>query len=236
MSLNAKILAGIAGCIVLALLWFGRGGEPEPAGDDRPAAAPGNPMSAPRPAKPRAPMMLGGGNAPDSADPKVASRLDERRSRRLRKKPPMARGAEDAPLPDAEPEEADENADFDEVRNTLVNDPDPDERVNALSQLDFDHPDALDVVVQALSDRDPEVRMAALEELWANTDEPPLDILNVVLDDPDPEVRAEAVRMISDSEDVLAEDLLRQALGDADEDVRSEAADALDIELGPDGY
>lgn len=129
------------------------------------------------------------------------------------------------PLDDTYDEEG-----LDHLRDVALGDPDPDERADAVSQLDLDDPEAMDVLIKALEDRDTDVRLAALDELWTNSDEPPLDILERVVNDPDPEVRLEAVRILSESDEPFAQQLLRGALTDRDEDVRDEAADALDVD------
>jgi HEAT repeat protein len=116
------------------------------------------------------------------------------------------------------------------LTDVALGDPDPDERADAISQLDLDDPAAMEVLIKALNDSDTDVRLAALDELWTNSDEPPLDILARVVHDPDPEVRLEAVRILSESEEPYAQQLLRGALLDRDEDVREEAADALDLD------
>jgi hypothetical protein len=115
------------------------------------------------------------------------------------------------------------------LRDVALGDPDPDERVDAISKLDLDDPEAMDVLIKALDDADSEVRLAALDELWTNTEDPPVNILERVINDPDPEIRLEAVRILSESDEPFAHHLLRGALTDLDEDVREEAADALEL-------
>jgi hypothetical protein len=126
--------------------------------------------------------------------------------------------------------------DFDEdslehLSDVALSDPDPDERADALSRLDLDEPGAMDVLIKALDDNDTDVRLAALEEIWTNSDDPPLNILASVIKDTDPEVRLEAVRILAESDEPYAQQLLRGALADTNEDVRDEAADALDVDL-----
>lgn len=115
-------------------------------------------------------------------------------------------------------------------RNIALDDPDPDERADALSELDLDDPAAMEVLIEALGDRDPDVRLAALGELSIHSDEAPTSILARLLNDPDPEVRLEVVGMLAESEDPYARQLLRGALSDTDEDVRDEAGAALELD------
>lgn len=222
MSSNVKIVAALLGCLALAFLWLGR--------DSEPAAPEAQPefekSSASVQTKPKRHMLLN--QAMDRPErergeprrqAKITNRL-EARSKKLEAR--RARALQRTP--------SDLDEGLDHWRNVVINDPDPDERADALTQLDYEEPGAMAVLAQALQDRDVDVRLSALDELWVNADEPPLDLLAPVLNDPEAEVRAEAVRMIAESEDPQAAALLETALGDPDEDVRGEAADALDID------
>lgn len=250
MSSSVKIIAGLLGCIVLAILWFGRGGEP----DSPSATAEFEAPDAAAYEKPNRQMLLGQpdmrGKLGDAesrrpqkgfADSGAAGELQDEAKRarpatvpgrvesgakRARDKRMARRRFAQANAPESpKPEDT-----LEHWRDVALNDPDPDERADALTQLDHDDPAAIGVVIEALNDRNPEVRLSALDELWVNTDEPPLDVLAGVLSDPDPEVRAEAVRLIGDSDDPRARQLLEPILGDANEEVRAEAADALEID------
>jgi len=230
MSSNVKIIAALLGCVALAFLWFGRGGDSAPS-QERPERVRPTASSVERPKRR---MLLDQPMVRDELDDaerrrpgKMKSQL-EARSKKVKERRAMRR--QRPPTPDPAERDMEDQEDFEHWRDVALNDPDPDERVDALTQLDFDQPDALGVLAQALRDPEADVRLSALDELWVNTDEPPLDILGPVLDDPDPEVRAEAVRMIAESEDPEAEALLEGATTDPDEDVRGEAADALDID------
>lgn len=143
---------------------------------------------------------------------------------------PDAMGKTEQP-PLRQPDDDIDEDSVEHLRDVALGDPDPDERADALSRLDLNDPGAMDVLVRALDDNDTDVRLAALEEIWTNSDDPPLNILASVIKDSDPEVRLEAVRILSESEDPYAQQLLRGALADTDEDVRDEAADALDVDL-----
>lgn len=229
MSSSVKIIAALLGCAVVAILWFRGGDEPSrPPEVSEPETRPRSAYEKP----PKRQMLLdqpavpGSLEAGESRRPgAMKDRLDARTQKREERK--MARQRKE-PRPEREnqPEESVEH-----WRDVVLNNPDPDERADALNQLDYDDPAAMEVLVAALQDRDPEVRLTALDELWVNTDEPPLNLLASLLDDPEAEIRAEAVRMIGDSEDPGAVALLESVLGDSDEDVRSEAADALDLDV-----
>jgi hypothetical protein len=226
MSSNVKIVAALLGCVALALLWFSRGEDPAAPEVQREG---GQPSMATKD-KPKRRMLLDQPMARDELDDAGSHRpgmLKSQLEARAKKVKQRREAMKNAP---ATPDEAEDDQTLDHWRNIVLNDPDPDERADALTQLDYDEPDAMAVLVQALQDRDVDVRLSALDELWVNADEPPLDLLAPVLNDPDAEVRAEAVRMIAESDDPEAAALLETALSDADEDVRSEAADALDID------
>lgn len=224
MSTNVKIVAALLGCLAVVFLWLGRE-------SDEPPAPQGDQASASAFERPKRRMLLEqpparGGIDNEARAPRIRSQLDARskkvEERRLaRQQRAMASDSED-------------DEDFDHWRDVILNDPDPDERADALTQMDYEEPEAMGVLIQALQDRDAEVRLAALDELWVTVDEPPLDVLAPVLSDPDPEVRAEAVRMIAESDEARAAELLAAALADPDEDVRDEAADALDLDLDED--
>jgi hypothetical protein len=127
--------------------------------------------------------------------------------------------------------DGDEQLELETLSQVALYAEDPDDRLDAIEQLttlDFDQ--ILPVLMQVLSDPDPELRLFALNEIWLSMDEPPLDILgSVVSNDQDPEVRIEALRMVGESEDPRALQMVKAAANDSDEDVREEAADLIDL-------
>ena len=127
------------------------------------------------------------------------------------------------------PYDEDDVEDVRELRDVILNDPDPDERVGALLMLSGnEHPEALSTIIRAIEDTNPEVRLAAVEALgdYSDTIEP--GTFDRALDDPDAEVRFEAVSIIGDMESPDAYAMVRQALDDPDEDVRTLAQDILE--------
>lgn len=131
------------------------------------------------------------------------------------------------------PETVDPAVEFESFRDAAMMDPDPDDRVDALESAAtmFDNELAIPLLKDCLKDSDPEVRLAALDELWLQSDDVPFDEVTTALKDDDPEVRLEAVRILGDgdSDDQRVWSLLETAANDADEDVRSDAQDLIDL-------
>ena len=121
-------------------------------------------------------------------------------------------------------------ADFESLKEIALNDPDPEERINALWSVSLgDEAEALPVLTSALNDGDREVRLAAVQELGGLEDERGVvDALSVALTDSDAEIRAEAVRLIGDTEDPRVAELARHLLNDPDPDVRDEAQGVIE--------
>jgi HEAT repeat protein len=93
-----------------------------------------------------------------------------------------------------------------------------------------DEKEVLPVLTQALSDEDPEVRMAAIQALSEFSEETPIESLGVALGDEDAEIRFEALSIVAELSDERAQPLISQALDDPDEDVRSLAEGLADME------
>jgi hypothetical protein len=130
-------------------------------------------------------------------------------------------------LPDPDPEDLE---DLEEARNTLLNNPDPDERVGAILMLSgAEDAQTLSVLTDAMSDSNAEVRLAAVEAIGDFSDELDPDILRPALIDSSAEVRFEAVGILGDIEKPEALDMVRAALNDPDEDVRSLAEGIIDF-------
>lgn len=127
------------------------------------------------------------------------------------------------------PYDEDDVADMRELRELILNDPDPEERVGAIMMLSGnEHPEAISTLVRAMDDVDPEVRLAAVEALGDYADSIQPDTFERAMDDPDPEVRYEAISIIGDMETPAAFALVRRALDDPDEDVRTLAQEILE--------
>jgi hypothetical protein len=126
-----------------------------------------------------------------------------------------------------DPEEQEE---FDELRETLLNDPDPDERIGAVLMLTGGEDEQTKrLLLDAMNDEDPEVRLAVVEALGDFSEELSPDVLVPALNDPDPEVRFEAVGILGDIETPEALSIVRNSLNDSDEDVRTLAEGILDF-------
>lgn len=116
-----------------------------------------------------------------------------------------------------------------ELRETILNNPDPDERIGGILMLSGnEHPEAVATLLKAMGDRDKEVRLAAVEALGDYTEILQPSVLAPALDDEDPEVRFEALGIVGDMETPEAMDMVRRALDDPDEDVRALAEGILD--------
>jgi hypothetical protein len=157
--------------------------------------------------------------------PKEKARRPEIPTPSARDKMVQAVGTED----DEEFDE-DDIEEVEELRDVILNDPDPDERVGGILMLSGnEHPDAVNTLVKAMNDEDNEVRLAAVEALGDYTETLQPEVLVPALDDPDPEVRFEALGIIGDMETPRAMELVREALDDPDEDVRALAEGILDL-------
>lgn len=131
------------------------------------------------------------------------------------------------------PEAVARGAKFESLRSTATSDPDPDERADALETAAamYDDDQALQLLRDGLKDPDPEVRLAALDDLWLQSDDLPFDELRTALSDDDADVRLEAVKILNDGDDddERVQSLLKIAADDPDEDVSSEAQDMIEL-------
>jgi hypothetical protein len=117
------------------------------------------------------------------------------------------------------------------LENTLVNDPDPEERAGAaflLSTTDDDER-AYRALLRGLHDPDGEVRLSVVEGLEDFEEQITVDALSPVIDDPDPEVRFEVVSLLGDMETPEALAAVRERLQDPDEDVRTLAEGIVEL-------
>jgi hypothetical protein len=135
---------------------------------------------------------------------------------------------------DLEEDESDEDpAELEELRTTLFNDPDPDERIGAILMLTGDEgPESMRMLIEAMDDPDAEVRLAVVEALGDRSEEISPAMLLKALNDSDPEVRFEAYSTLGDMDTAEAKDLLAKGKNDPDEDIRDLIAgiDELDQE------
>jgi HEAT repeat protein len=142
--------------------------------------------------------------------------------------PPGAGKATEQKYPDDL--DPDEYQDFDEIKDTLQNDPDPDERIGAILMLTgMEGEPAWRLLADSMQDPDAEVRLAVVEALGDYSEDIQPDILVPALNDADAEVRFEAYGILGDMESDEAMSLVRNGLQDSDEDVRALAEGILDF-------
>lgn len=117
-----------------------------------------------------------------------------------------------------------------EARDTLQNNQDPDERIGAILMLTGDEgPESMRLLMEAMDDPDPEVRLAVVEALGDRVEELTPGLLAKPLRDSDAEVRFEAVSVLGDMEDPDALQLVKTATQDPNEDVRQLAEGIMDF-------
>jgi len=166
---------------------------------------------------------------------KLRARYQRRGRKELKKKAaerPAAVLSALAPTVAATPAEGDEDSahEIAQIENTLLNDPDPDERISAVfdaSTLDDDR-EAVRILSAAMGDPDAEVRLSVVETLGDYTELLTVDLLSPALNDSDPEVRLEAVDILGDMETPEALAAVHAALNDPDEDVRDLAQEIVE--------
>lgn len=237
-GVTAAVVGG-AVLVLVAIAFFMRGGDAPAAAPQPSRAAPG----APRP---------GGGVArgPDSGDApsaRVEDRLGQLRAEYERRQVDVTSpGASKREVPTAAGrtrqmaerqerameagDEEEDQEELTELRETLFNDPDPEERIGAVLMLTGEEgPTSMAMLVEAMGDPDPEVRLAVVEALGDRSEEISPGTLSGALNDPDPEVRFEAVSILGDLEDPEAQEHVKGALNDPDEDVRALAEGILDF-------
>jgi hypothetical protein len=235
-------VVGAAAVVLLAIALLMRG-------DDDDGALAGSVGVAPRPRRGAEGGMPAGGasGAGDTRSSRVEDRLNQLRaeySRReldegkpaaLQREAPTASAKaakmrERAEQELAADEESDDPEEIAEIRDTLLNNPDPDERIGAILLLTGDEgPQSMQLLMETLDDPDPEVRLAAVEALGDRVEELSPGLLVKPLRDPDPEVRFEAVSVLGDMEDPDALLLVKGAMEDPNEDVRALAEGIMDF-------
>jgi hypothetical protein len=118
--------------------------------------------------------------------------------------------------------DAEDPDEMNQLKQTLLTNPDPDERIGAVLMLTGEEgPDSLHMLMDAINDPDPEVRLAAVEALGDRAEELSPAALAGPMSDPDAEVRFEAVSILGDMETPEAMQMVRAAKQDPDEDVRA---------------
>ncbi len=227
-------IIGIAVAVLIGIAVFMHGGNDPAPFASAPGAAPGAAGSEPR----------GSGGSMRSA--RVEDRLNQLRAeyerrdvnaanpaareREVPTQPPAMREMVERVEREMEGGEDEDPEELAELRETLFNDPDPDERIGAILLLTGDEgPESMRMLIEAMDDPEAEVRVAVIEALGDRVEDFSPSLLNKPLRDPDPEVRFEAVSVLGDMEHPEALNLVRLALEDPDEDVRALAEGILDF-------
>ncbi len=232
---GATIAVVAVAVVVVAAVMYLRSGEPEAP----PAAAPAA----------KAPVAKNPGSAVKQDEAGDRSARVEERLGQLREDFERRQGAPEAQkraMPtvadsaqrkameantDADDDGDDEDPEeMEQLKHTLLTDPDPDERIGAVLMLTGEEgPRSLSMLLEAMGDPDPEVRLAVVEALGDRSEDLSPETLIPALKDSDPEVRFEAVSILGDIEDnPQALDLVRAAQNDPDPDTAALAQGILD--------
>jgi hypothetical protein len=228
-GLTVAIVAGVVVVLVAAALYLRSDVAPEPpprpvARPAAPAGAPGKPMERSARVEERLGQLRDeaekrqGGVAKVAPDKREMPTMTDDQRAALERKADST-GDDD----DEDPEE------MAKLKQTLMNDPDPEERIGAILMLTGEEgPESLHMLLDAMSDPDAEVRLAVVEALGDRAEELSADTLTPALRDPDPEVRFEAVSILGDmDDDPEAKQMVKSAKSDPDPDV-SELAGGID--------
>lgn len=131
---------------------------------------------------------------------------------------------------------AQDEPDFDALKQIALTDPDPQNRLTAVMLLGtLENTDAVSVLAQTLKDSDSDVRMMAVQALGDFTGNEPVEAVQIALNDPNPEVRFEALSVLADLGGPASRAAMQRALNDEDEDVRALAQGLASIdETSPD--
>lgn len=230
-GLTVAIVAGVVVVLVAAALYLRSEVTPEP--EARPVARPAAPASKPMERSARVEERLGQLREDSEKRQGGVGKIEPSK----REMPTLTADQRAALERQASDEDEDNDEDPEEMaqlKKTLLNDPDPEERIGAVLMLTGEEgPESLHMLLDAMSDPDAEVRLAVVEALGDRVEELSADTLTPALRDSDPEVRFEAVSILGDMEnDPEAAQRVREAKNDPDEDVR-ELADGID-EMGDD--
>jgi len=229
--MRALTAAGIAGAavILIAAALYLRSGD----ADNETTAAPVRVGTGATKRRPEAASLqrLERGSHGEGPFGQGAEAQPEMRQRNVPPVDPNARKAvapADDSIDDPDAEDPDE---MDQLRSTLLSDPDPDERIGAAFMLTGEEgPESLSMLVEAMGDPDPEVRRAVVEALDDRVEELSPDTFSPALQDPEPAVRLEAVNTLGDmaEENPAALQMVRAALNDPNAEVRALAASQIE--------
>lgn len=126
---------------------------------------------------------------------------------------------------------AQEEPDFDALKQVAVTDPDPENRLTAVMLLGtVENPAAVSVLAQTVKDADTDVRLMSVQALSDFTDADSVAAVTAAMSDPSPEVRFEALSVLADIGGEGTRAALQQALNDPDEDVRALAQGLLSMD------
>ena len=166
-------------------------------------------------------------DASDRVRQRIADLREKRRQRAERAKLAVAKETA-VPLEHAvSPEDV---AEIEELRDTLLNNPDPDERADAVFGLSVeDNWDALQALLDARNDNDPEVRLEIAQALSDFDEYVTISDLSGLLEDENADVRFEALDIVGDKETPEAVEVARRLMKDPDPDVRSLAEAIVDF-------
>ncbi len=241
-GLRVVVVAGAVVLLVAAVLYL-RSGD---TGSENAAAA-GGLLRAPQASSrglPKGPSMV---QAP-STGTEPAARVEDRLARlrdKFEHRPVAAanRPPSKREVPALDPRiraamerdvDADDDADedpreMDGIRQTLLSDPDPDERVGAALMLTGEEgPESMRMLLEAMDDPDPEVRLAVVEALGDRAEELSPATLRAAIRDPNAEVRFEAVTVLGDIGNRDARKLVESAVHDQDGEVSDLARSLLE--------
>ena len=137
--------------------------------------------------------------------------------------------------PVGEPADPENIADLRKLIHTATEDPDPNERAAAISDLSLrdDFANILPVFYQVAKDPDPDVKLAVVTALGELGEAAPIDLVAQYASDRDPEIRLEALSVVES----LAEEestanavapILNRATHDPDEEVREKANEIVE--------
>ena len=196
-GMTAAVVAGVVVVLIAAVMYMRSGNTAEPAPQSRqptPAAARRrSPKNAARGSKKRLTELR------DDVDHRQMGSANPPPNKR---EVPTMSAHKRAAMQDEDTEEDDEDPqEMEELKHTLLTNPDPEERIGAVLMLTGEEgPESLRMLLDSMDDPDPEVRLAVVEALGDRSEEIGPDTLGPALRDLDAEVRFEAVSILGDME------------------------------------